>query len=45
MMSVGGREIAARLKPGRGVAGQIGRFDIDVHNILLFDPETEALLN
>ena len=44
MMSVGGKEIAARLKPGRGAAGRIGHFDIDMQNILVFDPETEALL-
>ncbi len=45
MMSVGGREIAGRLKPGRGAVGQLGRFEIDRRKVLLFDPETERLLS
>ncbi len=45
MMSVGGREIAGRLRPGRGVAGQVGRFDVDVRKVLLFDPVTEQRLD
>ena len=45
MMSVGGREIAGRLRPGRGSAGAVGRFDVDASKILLFDPETERRLD
>ncbi len=45
MLQVGEREIAARLKPGRGVVGERMRFHVDPTNLLLFDPASEERVN
>ncbi len=45
ILTLGGREAAAKLKPGHVRVDQVCRFTLDRQNILLFDPDTGLLLN
>ena len=43
-LSLGAREVIARLPPGRSVAGERIRLRIDLARALIFDPATERLI-